>query len=59
MNPDSKINHTQHIFSLIVYVAQHSVMNNHYALHSVLNASKSTLKHIYKIIKESFFKIHN
>jgi len=59
MNPDSKINNTPHILSLIVYVPQHSVMNNQYALYSVLNALKSTFKHIFKIIKESFYKIHN
>lgn len=53
MNPDSKINNTQHIFSLIVYVSLHSVMNDQYALYSVLNASKSTLKLIYKLIMES------
>lgn len=53
MNPDSKINNTQHISSLIVYVSQYSVMNDQYALYSVLNASESTLKLIYKLIMES------
>ena len=34
MNPDSKINNTQHISSHIVYVLLHFVMTEQYALYS-------------------------